>query len=127
MQIDWLWELFLPNHPAPPPQPGLTISRKFSLTINTVQLHSFRLLVKTSCLLAENMNGTPVHDVNRHVLFGRGSALIWYHIDVIVISLLLYGQLSCHPQVLVSVFKRSIIVAKCITVQLNDKIEDNYT
>ncbi len=82
---------------TPPPQPGLTISRKFSLTINTVQLHSFRLLVKTSCLLAENLNGTPVHDVNRHVLFGRGSALIWYHIDVIVISLLLYGQLSCHP------------------------------
>ena len=55
MQNDWLWEVFLPN--LPPPH-GLTILRKFSLTISAIQLHSFCLLVKTSCLLPENLNGT---------------------------------------------------------------------
>ena len=46
---------------------------------NIVQLNYICLLVKTSCLLAENLNGTPVHDVDRQVFFGRGSALIWYY------------------------------------------------
>lgn len=62
----------------PPPLPQFDYLKEV-FSYNTVQLHSFPLLVRTSCILAENLNGTPVHDSNRQVLFGRGSALIWFY------------------------------------------------